>query len=176
LAANWNYRWAVAGIAGAIVLGVISSTGWYADKIEPAADPHFQIRDYAYERNITEVWRDWNSFTRVGAVREIDNPDAPIIMSLGNGEGMAWLIRHDPDRVQPLRHQPTVPSMLFDEAPDTALVMFAGIGADLMSLRENGAGQVTGVELNHTLVAGALAMPDFGLPQLHADDAVALEV
>jgi len=57
-AASWNYRWAIAGVASAIVLGVISSTGWYADNIEPAADPHFQVRDYAYERNITEVWRD----------------------------------------------------------------------------------------------------------------------
>jgi len=175
-AASWNYRWAIAGVASAAALGVVSSTGWYAGNIEPAADPHFQVRDYAYERNITEVWREWNSFTRVGAVREVDNPNAPIIMSLGNGEGMAWLIRHEPDRALPLRHMPTVPAMLFDEAPDTALVMFAGVGADIMSLRENGAGQVTGVELNRTLVDGALEMPEFGLSQLLADNAVALEV
>ena len=175
-AASWNYRWAIAGVAGAVALAVISSTGWYAKIIEPTADPHFQVRDYAYERNITEVWRDWNSFTRVGAVRDNDHPNAPIIMSLGNGEGMAWLIRHVPDRAQPLRHMPTVPAMLFDESPASALVMFAGIGADIMSLRENGAGQVTGVELNRTLVDGALKMSEFGLPQLLADNAVALEV
>ena len=175
-AASWNYRWVIAGLAGAIALGAISSTGWYADNIEPAADPHFQVRDYAYERNITEVWRDWNSFTRVGAVRDIDKPNAPIIMSLGNGEGMAWLIPYMPDRAPPLRHAPTVPGMLFDEAPGTALIMFAGVGADVMSLRENGAGQVTGVELNRTLVDGALELSEFGLSQLLADNAVALEI
>ena len=149
--ASMNLRWAIAGIAGAVALAAISSTGWYADNIEPAADPHFQVRDYAYERNLVEVWRDWNSFTRVGAVREIDNPAAPVIMSLGNGEGMAWLIPHMLDRERPLRHSPTVPAMLFDDPPDTVLVMFAGVGADLMSLRENGVGRVTGVELNRTV-------------------------
>ena len=94
-----------------MVVAVVSSTGWYADRVEPAADPHFQVRDYGYNRNIVEVWRDWNSFTRVGAVREIDNPDAPVILSLGNGEGMAWLIPHVPDRTPPLRHAPTKPAM-----------------------------------------------------------------
>ncbi|MDH3748920.1 MAG: hypothetical protein OER97_12030 [Gammaproteobacteria bacterium] len=175
-AASWNYRWTVAGLVGAVSLAVLASTNWYADHIEPAADPHFQVRDYGYKRNITEVWHDWNSFTRVGAVRDIDNPDAPIIMSLGNGEGMAWLIPHVTDRAQPLRHSPTVPAMLGGEPPSNALVMFAGVGADLMSLSENGAGHVTGVELNRTLVDGALAMPEFGLSRVLADTSVALEV
>lgn len=175
-AVSWNYRWAIAGLAGAIVLGAVSSTSWYADNIEPAADPHFQVRDYGYERNIVEVWRAWNSFTRVGAVSDLDNSKAPVIMSLGNGEGMAFLIPHEPDRARPLRHPPTVPAMLFDNPPETALVMFAGVGADLMSLRENGAGRVTGVELNRTLVDGALGMPEFGLAQVLADNSVTLEV
>ena len=175
-AVSWNSRWVIAGLAGAVLVAVVSSTGWYADRIEPAADPHFQVRDYGYNRNITEVWRDWNSFTRVGAVRDIDNPHAPIVMSLGNGEGMAWLIPHVADRASPLRHAPTVPAMLFDEPPASALVMFAGVGADLMSLRENGTARVTGVELNRTLVDGALAFPEFGLSRVLADKTVALEV
>ena len=175
-AVSWNYRWAIAGLAGAIILGAVSSTNWYAAHIEPTADPHFQVRDYAYQRNLGEVWHDWNSFTRVGAVREFDNPGSAVIMSLGNGEGMAWLIPYDRDRARPLRHFPTVPAMLFDDPPDTALVMFAGVGADLMSLRENGTTQVTGVELNRTLVDGALAIPEYGLSQFLADQGVALEV
>lgn len=157
-------------------MGLISSTGWYADNIEPTADPHFQVRDYGYERNIVEVWHDWNSFTRVGAVREIEYPGAPIIMSLGNGEGMAWLVPHVPARTQPLRHAPKVPAMLFDDPPDTALVMFAGVGADLMSLRDYGVGRVVGVELNRALVDGALEMHEFGLSQVLADNTVDLEV
>lgn len=175
-AATWRRRWAAASVAGAVLLGVLSATGWYGRNIEPAADPHFQVRDYAYERNIAEVWRAWNSFTRVGAVRQVDNPDAPIIFSLGNGEGMAWLVAEVPDRGQPLRHMPTVPAMLFDESPGSALVMFAGAGADLMTLRDHGAGRVVGVELNHTLVDGALAVKEFGLAEMLASDTVALEV
>jgi hypothetical protein len=54
--------------------------------------------------------------------------------------------------------------------------MFAGVGADLMSLREHGAGKVTGVELNQTLVDGALGLSEFGLSRLLEDESVALEV
>ena len=175
-AASWKYQWAIVSLVGAVVVGGVSLTGWYAHDIEPAADPHFQVRDFAYERNLTEIWHDWNSFTRVGAVREVDEPGAPIVMSLGNGEGMAWLIPHYPDRTQPLRHAPTVPAMIFDEAPASALVMFAGVGADLMSLRDYGAGDVVGVELNRTLVDGALDISEFGLSEVLADRAVTLEV
>ena len=175
-AASWSYRWAVVSTTGAVVLTILSTTTWYGTNVEPAADPHFQVRDYAYERNIEEVWRDWNSFTRVGAVRTVDDAKAPVIFSLGNGEGMAWLLPDAPDRGYILRHPPTVPAMLFDQSPDRALIMFAGAGADLMTLRDNGAGNVVGVELNRTLVDGALAMEEFGLSQVLADGRLALEV
>ena len=44
------------------------------------------------------------------------------------------------------------------EPPERALVMFAGVGADMMALHEYGAGHVTGVELNETLVAGGRSL------------------
>ncbi|HSG46887.1 MAG TPA: hypothetical protein VLA43_03630 [Longimicrobiales bacterium] len=175
-AAPWSRAGAAGSLAGAIVLGAVSGAGWYVRGIEPVADPNFQVRDYEYRRDLVEIWHAWNGFTRVGAVRETQAPGEPVILSLGNGEGMAWLIPYTADRESPLRHPPTVPALLFDEAPESALVMFAGVGADLMSLRENGVGRVIGVEINQTLVDGAMALPEFGLSRFLADESVALEV
>ena len=75
----WKIRWAVMSLAAATIVGIVASMAWYADAVEPKSDPHFQVRDYGYERSIVEVWHDWNSFTRVGALRDLDDPDAPVI-------------------------------------------------------------------------------------------------
>jgi hypothetical protein len=150
--------------------------GWYATSIEPPADPHYLVRDYSYQRNVREVWRDWNSFTRVGTVESIDDPERPYaIMSLANGDGMAWLLPYVPRPEHPWRHRPTVPALLLGP-PDDTLVLFAGAGADLLSLHENAAGRVTGVELNSLLVGGALELDKYRLDEFLAKDSIALEV
>jgi hypothetical protein len=52
------------------------------------------------------------------------------------------------------------------DPPKDALVLFAGAGADILSLRENGAGRVTGVEINRALVDGAMGLDRFRMREL----------
>ena len=154
-------RFAVGAAAAAGLLAILPAAGWYERNIEPPADPNYLVRDYGHKKEATELWRGWNSFTRVAAVAVDDSAR----MSLGNGEGMAWLPSHLANRPRPWRHRATVPGLLLDP-PEDALVLFAGAGADIISFRENGAGRVTGIEINHILVDGAMDLERFQLRDL----------
>lgn len=178
-AAATHRRLALGGLAAAALLCLLPLVEHYAEAIEPPADPNYLIRDYDYGETVTERWRGWNSYTRVGAIDQYDAEGRvrQAILSLSNGDGMAWLLPYRPDRAEPSRYWPAMPA-LFRGAPEDALVMFAGAGADLMTLFEAAPGRtrVTGVELNRTLVEGAMALTEFGAADLLAHDTVRLEV
>ena len=155
-------RLGLAGLAGAALLAILPALDWYAAAVEPRGDPNYLVRDYDYSDTVEETGRDWNSYTRVGALEwRGENTRPYAIMSLANGDGMAWVWSYDPDRAAPIPHRPTAPAMLL-EPPERALVMFAGVGADMMALHEYGAGHVTGVELNETLVEGGRTLDGYG--------------
>ncbi len=178
-AAGSSRRMALGGLAVTVVLCLLPLSERYAAAIEPAADPNYLIRDYGYQRSVSELWRGWNSYTRVGAISVPDETGGAghVVMSLSNGDGMAWLLPHRSDPDPPTRHWPALPALMRG-APQDALVMFAGIGADLMVLYENAPQhtRATGVEMNRTLVEGALALEQFGAADLLARDAVRLEI
>jgi len=159
---------AVAGILGAVVLGALPRLDWYAERIEPPANVNYLARDYRQQEDIREVWHSWNSYTRVGAV-VWEGPRARpyAMMSLANGDGLAWVWPYEADAGKPLPHRAARPAMLLDP-PRNALVMFAGAGADLMALHQFGRGatRVTGVELNARLVAGARDLAGYGVSNL----------
>jgi hypothetical protein len=169
---------AAAGILAAVALGLLPRADWYAERIEPPVNANYLARDYHYQENIREVWRDWNSYTRVGAVVwDGENARPYAMMSLANGDGMAWVWPYDPDAGKALSHLATRPAMLLDP-PANALVMFAGAGADLMSLHQfgNGATRITGVELNAELVAGARGLDGYGVPELLGEPMIDLQI
>jgi len=169
-------RLGFAGIAGAVLLAVLPALDWYAHAVEPRADPNYLVRDYDYRDTVVETGHDWNSYTRVGAVEwRGENPRPYAMMSLANGDGMAWVWHYDPQRATPMSHRATAPAMLLDP-PARALVMFAGVGADMMALRENGAGHVTGVELNRTLVNGGRTLDGYRTAEFLDTDDVDLVV
>lgn len=169
-------RLAVFALAAAAVLAILPAMNWYEDAVEPRADPNYLIRDYDFHQDVAEVGHAWNSYTRVGA-QEWQGKDArPVaIMSLGNGDGMAWVRKYEPDNPTPIRHRATAAATLLPP-PDTALVMFAGAGADMMALEEFGAGHVTGVELNRTLVNSARSLPGYGTSDFLKRGDVDLEI
>ena len=160
-------------VAGALLM--MTGMAWFEKAIEPASDPNYLVRDYEYQKDVFETWHRWNSYTRVGAVSSHDNQLPYTVLSLANGDGMAGLWHYDPNRAAPLVHKPAIPALLLD-APDDALVLFAGAGADLMSLHEHGAKRVVGVELNETLVDGGFALAEHGLEDFLANSSVNLEV
>lgn len=178
-AAATNIRLALGGVAVAVLLCLLPLSDRFAAAIEPPADPNYLIRDYGYESRVAELWHGWNSFTRVGAIGLMneDGQAEYAIMSLSNGDGMAWLLPFRPDRPQPTRHAATLSTLLLGP-PREALVMFAGVGADLMTLYENAPDRTraTGIELNRTLVEGARELSEFGAAEFLAQEPVNLEI
>ena len=176
--ARHSRRLALFGLASALVLAVLPAIDKYAEAIEPPADRHYLARDYHYERELREVWRGWNSYSRVGAIDYLDDRHYRYDqMSLNNGDGIATLYTYDPDDGVAERHLAAVPALLLDP-PRDALVFLAGAGADLLSLHENAPDytRAIGVELNSMLVEGALDMPRYRLRELLAHDNVTLEI
>lgn len=184
LIAGSAYAWpasrklALMGIAAGFVLGLLPGADWYATGIEPQVNANYLARDYRQKEQIRETWRGWNSYTRIGGiVWEGENPRPYAMMSLGNGDGMAWVWPFDPNAADAPRHHGARPAMLLDP-PENALVMFAGAGADMMSIRQFGKGatKVTGVELNAELVAGATQMEGYRVSDLLNDPLIDLRV
>lgn len=171
-------RLAAAGLAGAGLLAALPAFDGYAARIEPAADPNFLVRDYEHVQEAEERWHAWNSYTRVGAI-EYGPAGEPrrAMLSLSNGDGMVFIPPFAVPHERPWRHPPTVPALLLDP-PRSALVMFAGVGADLMSLRENaGDGTtITGIELNSLLLPGAASLPKYGTLDFLATDGIDLQI
>ena len=168
-------KWAATGAAcAALVLVVLPSLPSYRNAVEPSADPHFLVRDYNYRWDVQEVWHRWNSFSRVGAV-EIQHGDNShqAILSLDDGAGMAWLNLYGENPERPHLHRPTLPALFRGPAKDL-LVLFAGAGADLMSAKEFGFENVTGIELNHTVFDGARALPEYRFDAFTANPKVNL--
>lgn len=166
------------GVGAALCLAALPRADWYTQNIEPPVNPNYLARDYHYTEKIQETWHTWNSYTRVGAITwKGGNPRPYAMMSLANGDGMAWVWPYDPKATDPVAHYAARPAMLLDP-PATALVMFAGAGADMMSLRRFGKGatKVTGVELNGDLVKGARQISGYNVSGLLDDPMVDLQI
>ena len=72
---------AALGVAGAALLMAMPALDGYAAKIEPPADPNYLARDYGYDQEVREIWRGWNSFTRVGMVEWVGENASPYARS-----------------------------------------------------------------------------------------------
>ena len=178
-------RLGMLGVAAAALVSVLPAFGAYADRIEPPADANYLARDYEFDEEVREVWRGWNSFTRVGMVEWLGEDAQPYgmvaqrgrpsnafaILSLGNGDGMIWVPQYDPDSKYPWNHTPAVPAMLAGQ-PRDVLVMFAGVGADLLSLQGHGSQKATGVELNGLLAEGAMQFGKYRTAEMLANEAI----
>ncbi len=168
-------RLAAAGLIAAISLTAAPLLPAYQRNIEPAADPHFLVRDYDYKQDVVEIWHQWNSYSRVGAVEHLSSNPAYVTLSLDNGAGMARLWPYEQDRPRPYLHPPAIPAMLLGSAKDM-LVLFAGAGADMMSARENGFERTVGVELNHSIVNAAKALDKYRFLDFETDMNVSLNL
>jgi hypothetical protein len=166
---------AAGGLALAGVLFVAPLFPGFASRVEPPADANYLVRDYGFREDVAEVWRAWNSFTRVGAVEWQDGSRSSAILSLANGDGMAWLLPFEGPNAAHEPHPPTLPALL-PGTPETALVLFAGTGADLLTMKASGVGDVTGVELNGALVRGGLALEEYRLADFLGQGGVRLAV
>lgn len=164
------------GVAAlALLLGLLSQTEDYRHRVEPRADANYLVRDYRAEAPRAERWTGWNSFTRVSVVEETARPGEGAVLSLANGDGMAFLNPFRPDGPPAPPHAAAIPALIAGPA-DRVLVVFAGAGADMMTLRDAGSTDLVGLELNGKLIEAGQALPAYGLDAFMAQDGIDLRV
>lgn len=158
-------RVALPGLAVAILFGGLAASPMVTASFEPPPGLNIMARDYGFKSEISERWRGWNSFSRVSAIFWPERPPrTPGVMALGNGEGHANLVAYGDGEIDDWFYPPAKLAASLG-APEDALVIFAGAGADMIALDAyaNGKSRITGVELNHTLVDGAMSLSDLNL-------------
>jgi hypothetical protein len=156
--------------AGAVLVVVILVSTPLMGELEPSGSLHITARDYRGNQTVNEPWRRWNSFTRVSSI-DFGPPGAPTrsVMALASGDGHATLVPYDPGHEDRVGYFPADVLLSLGQMDD-ALVLFAGAGADMQRIywESRGHTDVTGVELNRTLVDGALARKKFHLSEFFA--------
>jgi hypothetical protein len=168
--------YAVASAAAAILVASISLAAPVQRLLEPEPQPNEIARDYKFERQVTGLWRGWNSFTRVGAMKSVSpNGETDYVMALGNGDGHAKLVPYRPEGYGDWQFLPAQVATLLG-APREALVLFAGVGADMLAIDyyTKGKSRITGVELNRTMIDGARSLPGFNLEAFYQRDGIDL--
>lgn len=165
-------------LAGAAVAGALSF-----EPIATPLEPRPQLRRLAKmwdeKGHVDELWHTWNSYTRVAALRvKPEGAAEPYeVLAVGIGEGHAIIRPYGARDPQPRAGR--IPVELASVAcdPSRILVLFAGVGRDLMALRElhpNAA--LVGVELNRQLLDWAVDHADAGIDEFLSQDGVRLEV
>jgi spermidine synthase len=146
--------------------------------IEPAPQLNMLARDFRMEQRVSELWHGWNSYSRVGALRAIDEQGkVGDVMALGNGEGHAHLVAYKEEGYGDWKQNMAVLGMALG-APKTALVLFAGTGSDMLALDYYAGGKtsITGVELNHTMIRGALELKEYNLDAFYRRPTIRMAV
>lgn len=131
---------------------------------EPEMPANISARDFTFSKTVTELRKAWNSFSKVQTLEIQSGPEEKKkVISLGNGTGIAQLpkINSSLDDI-PL---PTTVQLSLALQPKKILVLFAGAGAELPAFERYSSQPVdiTGVELNPTVVSQALAEKEQGL-------------
>lgn len=118
----------------------------------------------------TQVKFRWDEISRVSLVK-YGNPENPYKIHHDDGVSTVYIQPYDPNKVT----QQSKPASLYelpfllDKKITSALVMFAGVGRDMISLNEyaNGNIQLTGIELSR-LVPWIVTTPPYDLFNLKA--------
>lgn len=145
-----------------------------APAAEPIQVPNIGLRDFESQANVVELESAWTTFSKVRTLEQRPRDPAQVdqeygrTIVLGDGTGMAALPSF-PSHFVPL--QPAV-AMVSPFHPKSALVLFAGAGAELISFFNERKAQneqnhleplkLTGVELNPEVLRQAL-IPDRGV-------------
>jgi hypothetical protein len=132
----------------ACITVVLMVSGWLSS-IEPQPSLAMLSRDYEGSRRVSEIWHLWNGQSRVGLLQFANSPaGAPnSVYAHENGDGWAVVGSGTANERLVTMYQ-----------PKRVLVIFAGVGADMLSIDENcgGSCDITGVEINRQMVDHAL--------------------
>ena len=147
-------------------------------RLEPRPQLDLLARNYDLSREVREVWSDWTTYSRVSALRVSGGRSPRVVMALGNGEGHAGVAVYRKDGPAPRRHLASTTLGMAAKNPENVLLLFAGAGADMITLRQaaGGRARITGVELNRKLFQAALRMPEANLQEFFSLPGVRMRI
>jgi hypothetical protein len=131
-----------AGMVASVLLAGVTTLVMLSEAALSAIEPHPSLamlgRDYNRGNEIDEKWHVWNGQSRVGLIEMVDRSTAQSrsVYSHENGDGWAVVGSGTPSE-----------RLVTMFRPKRVLVMFAGVGADMVSIDENCGGtcEITGV-------------------------------
>lgn len=174
-------RWAAA--AAAVVLVTTTALGW---TLHAKPDPKVLGKEYSQGGDARELTVEWNDVSRVALMEYTLQPRADgrkrrVRRRIIHDDGISnvWIHPYKPER-RGKRAPDTRGEALatvFEPAPKTILVMFAGAGADMARLGEFLADvDVTGVELNPAVKRAAMWPQADRVEEFYARDDVHLVI
>lgn len=130
-----------------------------------------------------EEWHDWNSYARVADVAVKDGAGRLVrrFFTFGTGQGRAIFDRHVPYVVGEARSSGGDDRVDLAAAlgvPRRALVLFAGVGSEVMALDRlsQGGTDITAVEINRQMLRRALTSREHGLSDFFSKPNIRLRV
>lgn len=164
-------------IAGALMLTGLTILGARQQVFTERPDPAVMGVRYADGRTVDELRHRWNDVSRVALLRFFDpGPEGRTSWRLIHDDGISNVVvrRYHPQSVEDPPKPRRVHDLpfLLEHPPESALVIFAGAGQDMLRLYEQARGRlrVTGVELNG-LVKSLVSQPgmdEFRLSRFYA--------
>jgi hypothetical protein len=147
------------------------------ERLEPEPQVDAAARNFDRNADVGFGWHVWNAQSRVGflALTDLEFGERREVYVHEGGDG--WAIVPDFDRADLTSNSPVAPlTMMFE--PKRVLVLFAGVGADMVAIDAacGGACDITGVEINRHMVDHALATGDPRLSDFLGRDNIHLEV
>ena len=129
-----------------------------------------------------ELWHTWNSYSRVAAleVTKGDPPRVDVVMALGIGEGHAGVRPYRGSTAAEREDEAYLPVSLATAAcdPRRVLVLFAGVGRDMVALDEHlgGRAEIVGVEINQQVLDWPLEQAPWRLREFFDRPGITMEV
>lgn len=147
----------------------ISYSGSLIRYFEPKPNLNLLARNWNKKHHVHEIWHTWNSYSRVSLLSLGVNSKhtTNYVYALANGDGWAWVPNFSPNR--DFTHKGSIAHFASLFNPRSVLVMFAGIGNDMLQIDDitKGKTNITGVELNSQMIANALKEFPFRLSRFY---------
>lgn len=154
--------------------GFAMTNNTLVSSLEPRPPLNKLSRNFNNRFDVSEDWHVWNAHSRI-ALLDMKNRETgkSIKQVYAHEDGTGWaLVPNFSDEVRPIFDLVT----MFN--PKKVLVLFAGVGSDILEIDRNCSGNctITGVEINRHMVEHALKQENSALRKLVSKPNIKLEV
>jgi hypothetical protein len=144
-------------LLGVVVSLVIALSPTLLERFEPVPNINSLARNYNQTGMVDETWHTWNSHARVARLTLSTQDNKPVRDIYAQGDGTGWA--NVPSLNVEYSTRAFQASLTSALKPKKVLVMFAGVGFDMLAIDHlcQGMCDITGVEINSQMIEHALA-------------------